>query len=196
MMLSQRVVVILEDQLAKGTNKPGPTALLEACVADRIAAAGGPWVPFSLKDHLDIQYKKGNGNLLTTCKTKFELLSGSGVVLAVLDRDKAPKLLSLQGKSCLTLLRQAFFEQCAPAIELVFLDRNIETVVEGVCDLLGVEPELRERAVRNKDHNARDQVLHRISQQPGQQALRTTLQTTVPSFGRLVTHLCGHLGLP
>ncbi len=70
-------------------------------------------------------------------------------------------------------------------LEIVFLEKNIETVLAAVCACVAVPAELRHLAVERKQRNERDIVLRKILA-PRDRALRDAVLQRVPSLGYLV----------
>jgi hypothetical protein len=134
--------------------------------------------------------QNGNTKVLKACQTRVRHLRHPHIA-AVLDGDKLPDLLRLQGKWCKREARRAFGACMTDGrIELFVLDRNIETLIHEIGriapSLLWVTEAL------HKDRDARDSVFLQAAR-ASHARLRADLCSSVPSFNRLVAGIAGWL---
>jgi len=189
--VTRGVTVLYEDQAQGDIKHYGPHELVMQCVCDRLRV--DRW---KLKTLRGVP-RNGNGNLYKDCTREPPKLGrDGGFVVAVYDFDRVREMkqLSLHAMACKSETRDALLKKCPwrDRLVVVFLDRNIETVIEAICDCdPGLStPEQRTRALVKKDLNARDIILGAASAPtPAGLALRNRVFERVPSFGYLVDKL-------
>lgn len=178
------VTVLWEDQRGGQIKGFGPHALLVACVADSLGL-----VPNRLKGLIESHPKKGNGNVIVALRRDLERLANSGPVVAVFDRDKIPELVNLHQPvaDCRRITKERIRNLAPGNYEVVFLERNIETLIEAVCRVLGESaPEQKPRP------DERDRILGRaVWASPD---VRRRIRDECPSFSRLVDVMARYIG--
>jgi hypothetical protein len=113
-------------------------------------------------------------------------------VIAVYDSDRIHRGVGLPSTACKIQVKAVLKGECIwkERLKMVFLERNIETVVHAVqaCAPKIVPEELWRQAVDRKDRNARDVILRRAAA-PHQRALRDCILGKVPSLAYLINEL-------
>ena len=136
---------------------------------------------------------KGNGKLFKRCKKDLPRLSNqTKKVFAVFDQDRLPELLGLKGNQCRGFLRGKLMEPCEPrdAIEFIFVDRNIESVIEALRDsglVSFIDDKLFEGAL-DKKQLTRDSLFIQCAMNTTPE-LRMKLLDELPDIKRLVTKI-------
>ena len=189
--MSRKVVVLYEDQVGGVVTDYGPHVLVKQCVCDRLKL--DPW---SLKTIAAVP-RNGNGNVYKDCASQPPKIGRDGsFVVAVYDYDhvRDMKQLGLPRAACKRDTREALLKACPwrERLVVVFLDRNIETIIEAICacDPTLATEDQRRRALVNKDLNARDIILRAASAPtPARLALRNCVFQRVPSLQYLVDKL-------
>lgn len=181
-----KVTVLWEDQLGERPKNFGPQNLLIACVRDRF--------PNVREQQVHSHPCKGNGNVLRELKMNLEKLSNHGPVIAVFDRDKAHELCSLPASTCRTetarglrKLAQGDRKLAQGEYDLVFLEQNMESLLDAVSKVLG-RP-IPEQKLRPWE---RDGLLNHAVWNAGSDD-RAKIQIECSSFGRLVRTVTKHL---
>jgi hypothetical protein len=157
-------------------------------VADRLGIA-----PRELEASVEGIPKNGNSKVLKACTSDVGRLSRKyRHIVAVLDGDKLDRALRLRPSYCKSEARAAFRTVAPhPCLDLVVLDRNIETLLETLGRLDPVlAPQVNEAL--DKDRNARDIVFRRAAR-GSNPTLRAALCQEVKSFARLVAKIAGWL---
>lgn len=170
-----RVTILYEDQNSPA-NQFGPHELLKRCVKKKLDVKNysklGTLVPIP---------KKGDGNLKKTLKQDGARLSNSGPLIAVFDMDKVRRCYNLDTNACKTMILNKIYldsELSRQQLTVVLLDRNLESLLDCICQLLG------QSSPTKKDLNRRD-IICSDMQMAGDDKLNS-LQSLMPSFGRLV----------
>lgn len=181
------ITVLYEDSAADGLVKDyGPHVLVCRCVGDRLNKE--LWELHQIEG----VPKKGATKLRNECRRMPPQVGRDGRrVVAVYDSDRIHNDVKLPATACMTQVKEILQAECAfrDRLIVVFLERNIETVVEAVCRCTPVEEDLRRRAVDRKDRNARDIVLKKASTAE----IRSCVLRAVPSLSYLVDKLCAEL---
>lgn len=181
------ITVLYEDAAADGLVKDyGPHVLVCRCVGDRLDKER--WELLQLEG----VPKKGASKLRTECRRIPPQVGRDGRrVVAVYDADRIHKDVKLPATACKTQVKEILRGECAfgERLTVVFLERNIETVVEAVCRCAPVEEDLRRLAIDRKDRNARDIVLKKASTPE----IRACVLRAVPSLAYLIDKLVAEL---
>ncbi len=173
-----RIAVLYEDQLA--TSKPrsfGPHVLVLACVADQLQRPRD-----HLERYVDAHPCKGIGRLLALCRAPI-LADRHERVIAVCDDDRVREHLKLPATACKTAVRDTIATGLGTQLHTVLLVRNLETVLDAVMHVLGLEP-----ATDKPSPLRRDGILLRLAYN-GTPDQRRDLLRRVPSLGYLVDKL-------
>jgi hypothetical protein len=184
------ITILYEDSAADGQVKEyGPHMVVKQCVADRLHKS-----PWELKT-LEGMPRNGASNIIKDCRRVPPQIGRDGrLVVAVYDADKIHREVNniqpeakLPAGACKRDMKPVLRAACAwqERLEIVFLEENIETVLEAVCACAAVPAELRRLAVERKQRNERDIVLRKILA-PNDRALRDAVLQQVPSLGYLV----------
>lgn len=177
------VTVIWEDQRGGPQKGFGPHELICQCIADQRGCD---------KSRVSRVVKsvpcKGNGNVLRVLSQDGPKLQNSGPVLVVLDLDRAHELLGgPELKDCKTALSQALRGRASGSYEILYLDRNVDTIVALCCRLLGrAEPD------KKLTPDERDAELARLTF-GGDPSARRQLLGESPSFARVVAKIAAVL---
>lgn len=123
------VTVLWEDQASTG-NAFGPGKLLIHCLADDLRQE-----PHEIASMVESQPRKGNASVLRALKNDCRRLTRSGPVIVVLDSDRAPQLLQ-STSACLKSMAQRLSRIVDCKHEVVFLRRNMESLLDAVVDVL------------------------------------------------------------
>jgi hypothetical protein len=181
------ISVLWEDQRSVVTKGFGPHELLVSCVADELLASGIPErfqsARVLVEEYVYSRPMKGANKVLGELQQKFDKLSRSGPVCAVIDRDKVHKLLSgtKRPPTCFSGIRQEIAKRTRTSgeYELVLLVENVETLLAECCHATG---SVMPRSKPSPDE--RDQILEKLAW--GDAKTRSSLRKAVPSFDRLV----------
>lgn len=104
-----------------------------------------------------------------------------------LDRDQLHDLWPTPSPSCRSGITARFRQDAEGDYDLVLLERNMETLIEITCQILG-------RHVPPKDPDERDRVLLTAVWPPsGTTDIRQTIRHSCPSFARIVARVAGHM---
>jgi hypothetical protein len=157
--------------------------LLLACVADDLGVHPG-----SL--HRDVRSipRNGNANVRKALQNDLRHLRKIGPVIAIVDWDKIADLWRHavpRPAACKQGITARFREEAAGDYHLIFLDRNVETLVALACEGLG------HHGPPPKSHDARDAVLAKASWAPP--SVRQHVRGRCPSFERIVTCVTRYL---
>lgn len=176
-----KITVIWEDQLGVLVKGFGPHVLLVSCVADALRVGGED--RFELRRRIDrlLQSipKKGNGNVLRAAKDEVGHLLRHGPVFVVVDRDQIHTLCP-SPTNCMSGFAQSFRGKAPGNYDLVFLDKNVETLfVQSRTLCNGPSHEGKPNI------NLRDQELGKLASDV-YDSQRAHLLQRVPSFNRLV----------
>jgi hypothetical protein len=173
-----RITVLWEDSRGVETKGFGPHKLLVACVADKLG-----------RDRQEIDRvissvaKKGVGNVINALQKNLTKLTKTGLVFAVIDRDKAREIWkpATPPPDCMTAIRKRIAEDVASdKYDLVFLVQNMESLVNA-CD---ARARLRFGG-RKPTPDQRDRVLGKAASD-APTTPRPNVLSTCPSFARLV----------
>ncbi|MFO0750880.1 MAG: hypothetical protein U1F43_35195 [Myxococcota bacterium] len=130
--------------------------------------------------------KRGNGNVGRALKEDVAKLARSGLVVAVIDRDKARDLWKKSPPpvpDCKSGIAARLRSEAPRDYELIFLEANVETLVERTCMVLG-----RVVPAEKPTPLARDGILAdatwRASRTP-----RDQIRAACPSFDQIVKHV-------
>jgi hypothetical protein len=171
------VWVLWEDRLSEGSKHFGPHTLLLSCLQDDF---GGRFDRRYLAESVRANPKNSNSKVLAELKRNLNRLSDDGMVFAVFDRDQAHRMWSEQPARCLTALLAKVRGDAHGLYEVVFLDKNVETLLTACCKVLGKEP-----GPSKPNPAERDTMLNRLAFQSSSE-LRTRVRAEVASFDRLV----------
>jgi hypothetical protein len=180
------IVILYEDAAVRGgqVKDYGPHLLVRQCVADRLGKQ-----LWELRQ-LDANPRNGASNIRLDCKQNPPAIGrAGGRVFAVYDFDQIHQEVKLSSSACKEQLKEVLKKECAwqDRLTIVFLERNIETVVEAVCSCASgrIPEDQRLKAIKHKRLNARDLILKRVLG-PSDRALREAVLHEVPSFAYLV----------
>lgn len=177
------VTVLWEDQRSGARQGFGPHELLLACLVDDLE------IPRPrLHERVTSLPKKGRENLRKALEHEFRRFARRGPVLAVIDKDKALDLWKGRARppSCMSGMTTRLHEDAPGDYEVVFLDRNVDTLVDASCDATG-----RPVPATKQSPDARDQLLmHAVWATP---SVRQAIRASCPSFDRLVARVGRHL---
>ena len=185
--MTRRLTILYEDKAEGPVKNYGPHSLLIQAVCDSLGK--NAW---ELKDKITPIPLNGSGNVRKECKRESgRFLGGDGLVFAVYDSDRIGQLVGLGQAACKQQLKAALRGECAwrEKLEVVFLERNIETLLEAVCECDPSIPEgLRKEATTGKPRPLeRDAILNRAaSANPAAREVRDSVRRRVPSFDYLV----------
>jgi len=171
-----------EDSRSAAANRFSPHELLLACVADDLGVPAG-----SLNRYVRSLPKNGNANVRKALEKDLRRLRKYGPVMAIVDWDEIANLWKHarpRPPGCKQGIATRFREDAPGDYELVFLERNIETLVDFACKslALGKAP---------KAHDERDAVLAKAS--TAEPSIRRTIRDDCPSFERIVIRVARHL---
>jgi len=179
------ISILWEDQRGVQVKGFGPHDLLLKCLED-----DGVGERAKL-DHLVRGLpKKGNGNVvkqLSLLAPRDGTGPHDGPVLGVLDWDEAPRLGGLPSSVCFAHARFHLGRQLHDARSIVFLDRNVETLVSEARALVGEPSFGRKPTAQERDHS-----LHKLVWSP-EKDKREALRRGVPTFGYLVQRVAEHI---
>lgn len=170
--------ILWEDQRDSAGKSFGPHDLLISCLCDDQEGKFSRWF---LNQRVRPNPRKGDGKVLQVLKTQLLRLEDEGAVCAVFDRDKAHRMWGQekQPARCRTALLQKIRNDAPGAYEVVFLEQNVETLLQACAQVLGVTPP--EDKLKPKE---RDQMLQRVAYESRE--IRMQVRKEVPSFDRLV----------
>jgi hypothetical protein len=195
--MTRPITILYEDSAADGPVKEyGPHLLVRQCVADRLGKS--PWELSTLEG----MPRNGASNIVKDCRRVPPQIGRDGrLVVAVYDADKIHREVNnlqrevkLPAGACKRDIKPILRAACAwqERLVIVFLEENIETVLEAVCACAAVSVELRRLAVERKQRNERDIVLRKILG-PSDRALRDAVLQRVQSLGYLVDKVAAAL---
>jgi hypothetical protein len=167
--------VFYEDKQAAGVNNFGAHTLLLACVTD---ALGGDnhW---ALARLVEPNPRGGNSALRAALKEVSELL-GPDNAFAMFDADHVRDCYQLHASSCLRAVLDAIAAESGLAHgRIVFLQANMETLLDACCDALG-----RQRPETKPRPQERDDILQAVAN-ARDRGVRDKVRHAVPSFSRL-----------
>jgi hypothetical protein len=185
-------VILYEDQ-RNGNQGFGLHDFVCQSVEDRIQSGMSI---YELRNRIVAVPKKGAGNLRNACREgeDIDLLKRSyRKIFALFDQDRFGKLLNLGGNPCRQQLKSEFRRQCtAPELELVLLNRNIESVIRtiGESKLTSIPERTIERALA-KDLSARNSVFNQCAKLLRDD--RARLLSQLPDVERLVSKVAAQL---
>lgn len=170
--------ILWEDQRDSAGRSFGPHDLLISCLCDDQEGKFSRWF---LNQRVRPNPRKGDGKVLNVLKTQLLRLGDEGAVCAVFDRDKAHRMWGQekQPARCRTALLQKIKNDAPGAYEVVFLEQNVETLLQACAQVLGLA------APAAKSIKGRDQMLQRVAYHPSCE-IRMQVRKEVPSFDRLV----------
>lgn len=174
------VTVLWEDQRGVEARGFGPHDLLLACVADELG------IDYKrLRDQVTSSPKKGVSKVRTELQRNFRRLANSGPVIAVVDRDKVIDLWkhSMPPSDCMSGITARFRKDAAGDYDLIFLVRNMETLIEAVCRAMR-----QDTPSRKPTPDQRDRILRRAVW-GGTPEVRAAIRRDCPSFARIVTRV-------
>jgi hypothetical protein len=179
------VTVLWEDQLG-AASRFGPHELLLACLCDDLQIDRE-----ILKHRIDSRPQKGNSSLRKALQKHLHRLARSGPVIAVVDLDQIHNLWPPKPPPprCMSGITARFRQDANGDYDLVFLVRNMETLVETVCRAVG-----QDLPPSKPDPDQRDQLL--LPAAWAAQPVRRAIRQGCASFDRLVTRVTGHLRPP
>lgn len=179
------VTVLWEDQRGVAAKGFAPHELLLACLADDLEIDRE-----SLKRSVESHPQKGVGNVRRSLERNILRLTKSGPVIAVVDRDQIHALWPPKPPppSCMSGVMARFRRDTPGAYDLVFLVRNMETLIDCTCRAIG-----RGSPPGKPSPDQRDQLL--MPAVWGVSSVRHTIRETCPSFDRIVKRVRHHLEL-
>jgi hypothetical protein len=179
-----RITVLWEDERGEVAKGFGPHELLVACLADELEMPRE-----QLHGRISSLPKKGRDKLREALKHELRRFARLGPVLAILDKDKVRDFWKGQAPpapACMSGMTSRIHEDVPGDYDIVFIERNVDTLVDVVCEATGHGIPLgKQRPDR------RDQLLTRAvwAGPPVRQAVRAAC----PSFDRLVMRVAAHL---
>jgi hypothetical protein len=180
------VTILYEDQAVGGNVRDfGPHIFVTQLVCDRLGIR-------NLRDQLHGVPKKGASNLRIECRCERPRFGRDGRhVFAVYDDDQVRALVKLPPSACKHEVKNILRAECplGDRLIIVLLERNIESVVEGICecDPAIVPREVQDRALRHKRMIDRDIVLKNAAMPtPERRRLRERVLEKVPSLAYLI----------
>jgi hypothetical protein len=170
------VTILWEDQLGAEKMGFGPHEFLLSCLADRLQVERERLVKL-----VESHPKKGNSNVRKALQKDGRRLARSGLVFAVIDRDKVHALWSRGDRpsNCMSGISQRFRKEAEADYDLIFLIDNVESLMQAVCGALE-EP----FSGHKPPPDERDLLFKAISWSTPRQ--RQAACDTCPSFDRLV----------
>lgn len=171
------VWVLWEDQRGEGTKYFGPHALLISCLQDDF---GDRFARRFLDERVRANPKKSSSKVLADLKANSRQFLDSGALCAVFDRDQAHRLWSDPPARCLTSLLERVRSDVPGPCEVVFLDKNVETLTAACRKAVGKEPSNVKPSPAE-----RDAILGNLAFSASPE-LRARVRADVPSFDRLV----------
>ncbi len=180
--MSGRIVTILyEDQSSAAPNDFGPHALLLAMLADDLGRSR-----WQLRNRFNAIPKNGNSKLRTELKLHTADMAAFGPVFAVLDGDRVRECYGLPRDSCLGNVVTAIKEEASGPVEVVIVDRNMESVVRVCRKEVGRDPNVPKPTPRQRDrdfHGAADAAPD----------VRAGIRKGSPTFDRLAKKVLLHV---
>jgi hypothetical protein len=179
------VTLLWEDERGGVAKGFGPHELLLSCLVDDLG------LPRELLlQRVNSLPKKGRDNLRTALQHEFRRLARYGPVLAVIDKDKARDLWKGRAQPpsppCMSGMVARLHEDAPGDYDVVFLEENMETLVDVVCKANGQPlPSIKPRPDR------RDQLLMPAAWASA--SVRHAIRSGCPSFDRLVSRVGRHL---
>ncbi|KAB2930077.1 MAG: hypothetical protein F9K24_17970 [Leptonema illini] len=171
------VTVLWEDQSSSIRAGFGPHELLVSCPADELSIERN-----EIKNLVESNPRKGNGNVRASLKKDLKKLSNSGPVVAVLDRDKILDLWKKPGPppaDCWNEIDTRMKSDAPGEYCLLLIEQNIESLLEAACAALSQPvPE------KKPNPNERDTVLNRAAWE--NLTVRADIRQRCPSFDRIV----------
>jgi hypothetical protein len=170
------VTVLWEDQRGVEQKSFAPGVLLEACLRDRrLPDVDAP--PFTI-DHAP---KKGEGNVIKALSREHDRLARKGHVFAVLDRDQIRRHWQKDPPhDCMTGIRERIAKDAGGPRNVLFLVRNMESLVHACCDALHVP-----RPSEKPGPDERDRIIAKAAWHTDVR-VRTAVLGSCASFARLV----------
>lgn len=178
-----KITVLWEDRRGAASKGFGPHELLLTCVADDLGIARE-----ALKERILSHPRKGNTNVRKALRNELPRYTNHGPVIAVVDSDQLHDLWPPKPPppTCTSGLVARFRQDAAGDYDLVLLVRNMETLIQSVCEAT------RQRVPEGKPKpDERDGLLSRATW--GTADVRHALRDGCPSFDRLVTRVARHL---
>ena len=173
------ITILYEDSAADGQVKEyGPHMVVRQCVADRLQKS--PWELSTLEG----MPRNGASNIVKDCRRVPPQVGRDGrLVVAVYDADKIHREVKLPAGACKSQIKPVLRAACTwqERLVIVFLEKNIESVLEAVCACTAIPVELRRLAIERKQRNERDIVLRKILS-PSDRAVRDAVLLRVPSL--------------
>lgn len=171
------VTVLWEDQSSSIRAGFGPHELLVSCLADELPIGRN-----TIKNLVESNPRKGNGNVRASLKKDLTKLSNSGPVIAVLDRDKILDLWKKPGPppaDCWKEIDARMKSEAPGEYRLLLIEQNIESLLEAACASLSQPvPE------KKPNPNERDAILNSAAWHNA--AVRDDIRQRCPSFDRIV----------
>lgn len=178
------ITVLWEDKRGDVAMGFGPHELLLSCLADDLGT-----MRQSLEGLINSLPKKGRDSLREALKNEIRRFTRLGPVLAVIDKDKARDLWKGQAQpppACMSGMATRLHADVPGDYDIVFLERNVDTLVEIVCAVTGQRhPGIKPRP------DQRDVLMNPAVRGPAQP--RHEIRQRCPTFDRLVTRVARHL---
>lgn len=178
-----KITVLWEDQRGVTVKGFGPHELLLFCLEDRTG-----------RDRNELRRvvigvpEKGVGKVIRALKRDLRRLADRGPVFAIVDRDKVRRHVPGDPPDCMSGIRDALEAAVEGPYELVFLVKNMESVIDACCKVLG-NPTPEEKPTPDR----RDLILKKAFASGSR---RRSIQEECPSFGRLVEKVASRLAPP
>jgi hypothetical protein len=177
------VVILYEDQRGP-TNGFGLHELVVSCVADHTGKAR-----WAVKALLIAVPKKGDTKLLRACREEAAGFAPRGeAIFALFDNDKIRSTLKLDADLCRSRTVASILEGGSCAVDVVLLQRNLESVISAVGGCLGLDV----TDALSKDLNARDIALNKAAFH-AQRSIRDCVLGGVEDLKRLVTRVAAKI---
>jgi hypothetical protein len=147
-----KVTVLWEDSLSRGTvtRQFGPHELLVACLEDDLRRPR-----WDLSKSIFSNPRNGRDKVRLSLRNDLDRLRRDGPVVAVIDRDRARELWpAAEAADCMSGIKRRLSEDAPGDYEVVFLHRNVESLVEAVCAALRLPV-----PAKKPNPNDRDEIL-------------------------------------
>lgn len=169
--------MLWEDRRGVQTKGFGPHELLLACLVDDLGADRN-----ALKECIQSHPRKGNGSLRKALIHEIDRFPGP--VIAVVDRDQLHDLWppTPSPPTCTSGLATRFRQDAPGDYDLVLFERNMESLVEAVCGVLG-----RALPPSKPRPDQRDQLL--LPAVWAAPPVRHAIRANCPSFDRIVIRI-------
>lgn len=172
-----KVIIFWEDSAGVAVKNFGPHRLLQECLKDDGVDS----------EQVKMVYGhpvKGYGNVIPKLRKLPPPLTDRSPYLGVLDWDRAPRLALLPKSSGYCTVRTRLGTDVVPPRLIVFLNKNIETLLKATSDVLKISP-----PDGKLDPNARDRIFQRLWSNPALNSERRQLREQVESFNYLVNRV-------